>query len=61
MKFPFFCYYKDEEYFWFRICGYGLGFTCGYMTFSERNGYVKKWKFGKWRMKFLHKSDGYKK
>jgi hypothetical protein len=27
---------------WFRIFGYGLHFTNGYPSFSERYGYIKK-------------------
>jgi hypothetical protein len=42
--------------FWFRFFGYGLHFTNGRMSFSERNGYVKirRLPFG-WRFKPLKK------
>lgn len=53
---PFFCYYVDEENFWFRFYGYGLSFTKSFSLFSERNGFRKKFKLWKgWRMGFLKK------
>lgn len=54
MKWPFFCWYKDDEHFWFRILGYGLSFTKSRLSFSERNGYKRVVKISKnWRVNIL--------
>lgn len=60
-QFPFFCAHKasgfNARYFWFRFMGYGLHFrwvSPGYQPlFSERNGYIKVFKLGRFWIKGL--------
>jgi hypothetical protein len=56
MSYKIFCYYKDEDVFWFRVFGYGLSFSKMKLTFSERSKINKfvKLPFG-WRLTFLSK------
>lgn len=52
----FFCKYKDDGFWWFRIFGYGLcgkDLTRHFLLFSERNGYTKTYRFGKWSITIL--------
>lgn len=54
--YPSFCYHRSKGYFWFRLFGYGLHVkdsTITPMLFSERNGYTKYLKVGKWKIKIL--------
>jgi hypothetical protein len=55
--------FKSKSIFWFRIFGYGLCFknTRIYpLLFSERNGYVKVLKIGKWNVRFLNRDNVYR-
>lgn len=50
-------YYKNRSG-WFRIFGFGLALkdtTMHELTFSERYGYAKGIKIGKWYIKYLPK------
>ena len=47
-------YYKDENFFQFRILGYGLCIKHGYpWTFSQRNGYSKFLQIGPYTISVL--------
>lgn len=51
-----FCGYKTDGMFWFRVFGYGLhgkNIAKHELTFSERNGYQKRFTIGSWSFKFL--------
>jgi len=53
-----FCSYKEKGFLWFRIFGYGLLFKnipIHGLLFSERNGYKKVFKIGKWQIRTLNK------
>jgi len=38
---------------WFRVFGYGLAFNIGFPLFSERNGYHRRLRVGKFSAHFL--------
>ncbi len=42
-----------EGIFWFRVFGRGLHFNSRPPLFSERNGYTKFVRVGKWRIRWL--------
>lgn len=46
--------YRSPEGGWIRFGRYCLLWTCGRLLFSERNGYVKRWRipFTRWRVGF---------
>lgn len=48
--------YKSDGFWWFRIFGYGLcgkDLTKHFLLFSERNGYTKTLRIGKWSITIL--------
>lgn len=51
-----FCHGGTRGLYWFRVFGVGLWFA-SYVhhepLFSERNGRVRVWRFGSWRVKVL--------
>jgi hypothetical protein len=45
-----------EGLFWFRIAGIGLHFKridLWPLLYSERNGYWRRWQFGRWSVGYL--------
>ena len=56
MKMDFISYHRGPGIFWFRIFGYGITFkdTTKYaLLFSERYGYTKSLRLGKWYIRIL--------
>jgi len=56
----FFSFYKYKGMFWFRFFGYGLhgkNYIKHHLLFSERTGYKKFVKIGKWVFKILKTND----
>jgi hypothetical protein len=53
MKYKIFSFGSWKDLFWFRIFGYGLSFSKGELSFSEKHGYIKYLKVGNIRISFL--------
>ena len=56
MNYPFFCYYRETGFLWFRILGYGLVIANRVKNpplFSERMGLTKRVIIGNYSIKTL--------
>lgn len=57
-EYPLFCYYYNDDFGWFRLFGIGLtwkDFSKHGLIFSERYGYTKYLKIGKYVIRLLLK------
>ena len=49
--------YKTKGFWWFRVFGYGLSYvnlTNGKLSFSERNGFSRYIKIGRWSFRWIN-------
>lgn len=48
-----FCWHGTRDGFWFRVYGYGLVVSNARPYFSERNGFVRVLRIGRWGISVL--------
>lgn len=57
----FFCYYREPGLLWFRIFGRGLLVKNlrrhPFVLFSERNGYYRGFRLGRWLIRYLPNTE----